>query len=557
MKFTHSILFFSLLAILCLSNELKAQPLLQWQRSIGGTASDYLEAIDAAGTNGYVLAGYSTSVNGDLNGNNGSFDFWVVRIDSLGALLWQRNLGGSNEDKAYSVKSTHDKGVIVTGSSFSNNGDVSGNHGSADLWLVKLDSLGNLQWQRSFGGTQQDLGRSVLQTADKGYLVCGVTLSNNGDVSGNHGLEDAWLIKTDSHGNLLWQKTLGGSQNDRLLSVMLPREGGITLAGGTYSSNGDVSLNKGSEDLWLVHTDSIGTLLWEKTYGGSSADNAFVVRQHTDSSYFLGGWTLSNDLDVSGNHGNRDAWLIHTDSLGNLIWNYCYGSTEADAFFALEITAAGDLLAGGLNTDNSGDISDNRGNWDFWIVNATTNGVINWKKSLGGLAYESCYGVLPTPDGGVLAGGFSSSNTGDVTGNRGSYDMWIAKLIPFPPVITTTDTLIICPGDSVVLSSNISSGNSWNTGETTATIIVKSSGVFFTTVGGFQSNSITVNLTTNKSDLNVDGAVNTSDFLFFSALFGTACGFCPEDLNLDGVINTSDYLIFSADFGKTCSAGQF
>ncbi|MGB4094684.1 MAG: T9SS type A sorting domain-containing protein, partial [Bacteroidales bacterium] len=144
---------------------------------------------------GYIVAGETWSNDGDVSGNHGNSDYWVVKLNSSGDIEWQKCLGGTNSDWAYSIQQTNDSGFIVAGYTHSNNGDVSGNHGYYDYWVVKLNSSGDIEWQKCIGGTNYEFANSIQQTSDGGFIVAGETLSNNGDVSGNHGYSDAWVVK--------------------------------------------------------------------------------------------------------------------------------------------------------------------------------------------------------------------------------------------------------------------------------------------------------------------------------------------------------------------------
>ncbi|MBI2967228.1 MAG: T9SS type A sorting domain-containing protein [Bacteroidetes bacterium] len=172
-----------------------AQPLIQWQKSLGGSNNDMAYSIQQTNDGGYIIGGVSNSSNGDVTGNRGNNDYWVVKLDSSGNISWQKSFGGSNNDMAYSIQQTNDGGYVVAGRSDSDNGDVTGNHGLSDYWVVKLDNSGNISWQKSFGGTNFDEAYSIQNTSEGGYVVAGSSKSPNGDVTGNHGMEDYWIVK--------------------------------------------------------------------------------------------------------------------------------------------------------------------------------------------------------------------------------------------------------------------------------------------------------------------------------------------------------------------------
>jgi len=178
-------------------SSVKDEPYITWQKCLGGSSDEFARSVHQTSDGGYIVAGDTYSNNGDVSGNHGESDFWVVKLTSTGSLQWRKCLGGGNWDMAYSIQQTSDGGYIVAGMTESNNGDVSGNHGDLDLWVVKLTSTGSLQWQKCFGGSSDDGAYSIQQTSDGGYVVAGGTESNNGDVSGNHGEYDLWVVKLD------------------------------------------------------------------------------------------------------------------------------------------------------------------------------------------------------------------------------------------------------------------------------------------------------------------------------------------------------------------------
>jgi hypothetical protein len=234
----------------------------------------------------------------------------VVKLSEDGSLQWKKCFGGKGADFANSVQQTTDGGYIIAGRSDSNDGDVTGNHGDLDFWVVKLSEDGSLQWQKSFGGSGIDEAESIRQTADGGYIIAGNSLSYGGDVTDNHGYVDLWVVKLSDVGSLQWQKTYGGSRYESVFSVRQTSDGGYIIAGYTDSKDGDVTGNHGKEDFWVVKLSDVGSLQWQKTFGGSGMDVAYSIEQSSDGGYVVTGQSDSNDVDVKGNHGSSDFWVV-------------------------------------------------------------------------------------------------------------------------------------------------------------------------------------------------------------------------------------------------------
>jgi len=413
-----------------------AQTHLQAENAFGGRDVDNAFSIQQTRDGGFITVGRTHSNNDDVHGNHGEFDYWVIKLGKLGGLQWQRCFGGELDDVAFSVQQTKDGGYIVAGESNSNFEQVTDNHGVLDFWLVKLDSSGNIIWKKSFGGSKDDFATSVKQTKDGGYIVVGGTNSNDGDVTNHHGptiTTDYWLVKLDAGGNKQWQKTYGGTNNDFAESVIQTKDGGYIIAGNTNSKNGDVTNVRDTiyGDAWIVKTDAIGKIQWQKTHGGSDYDQMNSIQQTKDGGYVSCGWTRSNDGDVTGAHGNYDFWVIKLDSIGTLKWQRSLGGSEGDLAYSIEQKNDGGYIAAGGTGSNDGQVTGLHGREDFWVVRLTANGNIKWQQALGSTELEEAKSVDITKDGGyIVAGwtGFQNNNNGDVTGTHGDYDVWIAKL---------------------------------------------------------------------------------------------------------------------------------
>ena len=271
------------IAALLLTTILQAQPNAIWIRTFGGIDSDYGRSIQQVFNDGYIIVGTTASF-GDNN------DVWLIKTDVQGNKEWDKTFGGSNDDFGSCIQQTIDGGYIITGWTNSFGG------GNNDVWLIKTDVQGNKEWDKTFGGNDTDVGYSVQQTIDGGYIITGWTKS-----FGN-GNNDVWLIKTDADGNEEWNKPLGGNLFDRGYAVQQTIDGGYIIVGWT-NSFGD-----GNYNVWLIKTDAEGNEEWNKPFGGSDSDRGYAVQQTENNEYVITGWTKS-----FGN-GNNDAWLIKIEN---------------------------------------------------------------------------------------------------------------------------------------------------------------------------------------------------------------------------------------------------
>lgn len=419
------ILYFALSANIC---ALAQVPAIQWQKSFGGSNYDNAACIKQTSDGGYIVAGSTESVNGDVTMNHGLKDCWVVKLNGSGILQWQKSFGGTSDDVANSISQTSDGGFILAGYSYSNNGDMTANHGSEDFWVAKLDASGSLQWQKSLGGTSSDIAKSVIQTPDGGYLVAGTTYSNDNDVSGAHGSSDGWLVKLDTSGVVQWQKAVGGTVNDRANYIQNTSDGGYVMAGSTFSNDGDVSVNHGSNDSWIVKLSVSGAIQWQKTLGGTNAEEANSIEQTTDGGYVLGNYSYSNDGDVMGNHGSSDCWVVKTDSNAVIEWQKSLGGSGDDIANTVQQTTDGGFIMIGNTVSNNQEVSGNHGLYDVWIIMFSQSGVVQWLKTLGGTGVDFAANILQTTDGGYALTAYTGSHDGDVTSNHGQTDYWVVKL---------------------------------------------------------------------------------------------------------------------------------
>jgi len=408
-----------------------SQPVIEWQRALGGNAYEYGHCIQPTSDGGYITAGTASSVNnGDVGNNQGNGDCWVVKLDAAGAIQWQRTLGGTDADEAIYIQQTSDEGYILGGHTESDDGDVSGHHNNRDLWVVKLDESGAIEWQRALGGSGNEIMGSVRQTTDGGYFVCSTAGSSNGDVVGNHGVGDIWVLKLDPTGAIQWQKALGGSVTDYANEGVQTADGGYVVAGFTRSIDGDLSFSRGQEDIWVIKLTATGAIEWSNTFGGNKQDLSTSITQAADGGYVIAGSTTSTDGDVTSlqGPGSTDIWIFKLTPEGVLEWEKTLGGTKTDIATSIEATNDGGFILLGNSDSSDGHLSSNYGSLDCWVVRLDPTGNIIWQKSIGGTEDDQGFSIFQTADGGFILNSGVYSNDFDVSGNHGDADFWVVKL---------------------------------------------------------------------------------------------------------------------------------
>ncbi|MCF6129664.1 T9SS type A sorting domain-containing protein [Flavobacterium sp. AS60] len=345
---------------------------IEWQKALGGSNSEGTFNVKQTTDNGYLVCGYSGSYDGDVTGNHGGvYDLWIVKLNGAGNIVWQKTYGGTNTDGFWSsFEQTADDGFIVICNSSSNDGDVTENHGNSDIWVIKLNSIGDIQWQKTYGGTGYDDPRSIQLTPDGGYILCGYTESNNGDFTSNHGFSDAYVIKINSTGDILWQKTYGSQGYDRANTIIKASDGGFIFVGDTTVNGGDVSGTHGGYDIWVVKINNIGTIQWQKCLGGTGNEGVGrnCIVQLANDDYAIVGITTSTNGDVTANHGGQDSWLLRLSNTGSILWQKTYGGSSNDCAYSLCATPDDGYIMAGLTASFDGDVSGNHGYNDYWVV---------------------------------------------------------------------------------------------------------------------------------------------------------------------------------------------
>ncbi|MEK6853048.1 MAG: hypothetical protein AABX59_04160, partial [Nanoarchaeota archaeon] len=360
---------------------------LEWERTFGGSSNDLGYDVQQTSGEGFIIVG---SVN--LSGNQ---DVYLLKTDSLGNKLWEKNLIGRRgfSDYGHSVQQTKDEGYIIAGAC--DYGYIGG-YDLSDICLFKTDSLGNMQWRLIYGDdVYNEWASSVQQISDGGYIATGPDYLEYG----------VFLIKTNSSGNLLWKRNFGGTTGYEIgYSVQQTSDGGYIISGATTSFG---AIN---EDVYLIKTDSLGNKLWEKTFGGNGYDSGNSVQQTSDGGYVIAGRTSSLGS------GSYDFYLIKTDSQGNKQWEKVFGGSGSDSASSIkQISDGGYILAGWTS-------SFGMGSFDFYLIKTDSSGNKLWEKTFGGINSDFSRSVGLTKDGGYIVAGTTSS-----FGSGGS-DVYLIKV---------------------------------------------------------------------------------------------------------------------------------
>ena len=349
----------------------------QWARTLGGESGDWANSIQRTSDGGFIVAGATTSFGA------GSKDAWIVKLDAYGDVEWQKTYGGWDLEEATSVQQTADGGYIVAGwtGSFGNS--------PSDVWVMKLTSGGDIEWQKIYGGGGTDWATSVQQTPEGGYIVAGWTESFGA------GYADIWVLKLDERGDVSWQKTYGGGDNDRAYSILRTSDGGYIVAGETQS------FGDGAPHVWILKLQGNGDVSWQKTYEGDEGEHAYSVQQTTDGGYI-----------VAGEYGG-DPWVLKLDSTGAIQWQRSY--TGRGAASSVQQTPDGGYII-------SGSLSSSYGDPEAWLLKLDSHGNVSWQRTYGGSGADWASYLQETGDGGYMVAGLTYSF------GAGDSDLWLLKV---------------------------------------------------------------------------------------------------------------------------------
>lgn len=343
-----------------------------WEKKIKGTKGELARSINITSDGGYIICGETGSNDGDItDGNNGGRrDIIVIKLKSDGTKEWDKTFGGTNVESAYSIIETKDTGFILCGYTLSNDGDITTiNKSGSDLWVLKLNQSGTKIWDRTFGGTNDDRGKSVVQNTDGTYTICGNTFSTNGDIAGNIGNGAVWMIKISENGNIIWNKvfTSPSSSNSSYYEstkMSSTLDNGYIITGLHFFR----ASNKNTSDLIAIKIDNLGNRVWEKTFGGSEEDTGWDIIQTIDGGYMASGYTFSIDGDITdGNNGSSDIWIIKLANDGKKMWDKTFGSTLGEGTYSsiLQLSNTEYIVSTSANFNTIDFISEKYGAFNF------------------------------------------------------------------------------------------------------------------------------------------------------------------------------------------------
>ncbi len=360
----------------------------QWQKSFGGEGQDYLYSVNMTRDGGYIIGGSTTTgIDGDKTSKAfGNEDYWILKLNAKAEIEWQQSYGGMGQDKLLSVMQTQDGGYILGGSSDSDSSEtlnelynkIENSRGNQDYWIIKTNELGEVEWQKTYGGEYYDLLRSIQPTQDRGYILGGYSNSPLGGdkTEDNKGIGDYWILKLDDKGDIQWQRTLGGDQDDQLYALELTSDGGF-IAGGNSNSNrsADKTTNtQNGTDWWVVKLDDKGEILWQESYDIASSDLLLSIQESKNKdesiSYLLAGYSQGGTNTKSQKEGINDYIAIKIDTEGKEIWRKTIGGKGVDQLQALaETRDGGYVLAGTSDSNKSKDKGiESTGQNDIYVV---------------------------------------------------------------------------------------------------------------------------------------------------------------------------------------------
>lgn len=425
---------------------------IEWTRSLGGNLFDYFYEVCPTTDGGFLCVGQTNSTTGDIqvsiNGQNiGTEDGIIVKLDALGNVVWNQSIGTMLDDDITDVKQTADGGFILVGNTQGTLGfDPSCTVcSSQEYWLVKLDSQGNIEWEKIYGSSASEAASSVDVTSDGGYIMVGYTQGANGNVSASpQGTSDMWIVKVDAQGDLLWEKSIGSVDFDDARSVKPCLDGGYIVVG-TFENSTSFSA---TTDIAVVKLAQNGDLEWQQTYGNTSTDeNGNDILQNPDGTFMVVGSALNTSSILTNPFGSSDAILFQISETGTVIWAKNYGGSSADAAHSIRAVGDGSYYLAGATNSNNMNFTGYQGNGDGWLGKVDASGTLLWSVLFGGTNSDFVGGITVTSNGGCVVAGSGNSTNGIFQSNSGNYDVFALRVSGTPVAPEDTDstfTVAIC-----------------------------------------------------------------------------------------------------------------
>ncbi|RLD50671.1 MAG: hypothetical protein DRJ05_19345 [Bacteroidetes bacterium] len=429
-----------ILSLLCSILLIAQTPEIQWQQCYGTSDTDQSFGIVST-DNGYLIT-IEIRINEGLTNYHGSFEIWLINVDSIGNMLWEKCYGGSSAESPQKLIKKSENEFYIFGNAGSTDGDVqSGNNGYADLWVVKINGQGDIIWEKTYGCTGHDNPRDMVLTPDGGFVMIDRIGVGGGDVSSFYGSGDVWMCKCGSLGNIEWETTLGNEGLDNCVSLIINSEGNIMMIGAAQKHGGVVECypDESYGDVWIVELDMQGNIVSQHCYGGSSYDLGVNIIEHENGYYFTAG-VFSNDGDISGFHGvpggnSGDNWVVKTNDQLEILWQKSIGGYDNDIPQYITQTEDGGLIVIGYTSSHDGDVTGNH-SWqdyynDIWVVKLTLDGEIEWEHCYGGENNEMLYthSVLKKTDNNYVIAAVAQMNSYDVQCElQGDKDVWVFEI---------------------------------------------------------------------------------------------------------------------------------
>lgn len=345
-----------------------------------------------------------------------------------------QTFGGSKNDVINSIVATNDGGYAVLGYTQSNNFDiVNKSNESFDFWVMKFSSEDQILWNRTFGGSDDDRGVDIVATNDGGFAILGAASSSDLEVSQNAGSHDFWMLKITAEGTVMWEKSFGFSGSDKGISLTNTADNGFLLTGVLdVSASGGQGNSKGTQrhsggDVWVLKLSSNGTLEWSTYFGGSFTDTPFGVVETSNNEYIIAASSDSEDFNISNNKGTYDFWVFRITSEGTLVWEKNFGGSEIDEARAIAAADDGNFIIVGDTRSADVDVSNNNGAADIWVLKISPEGILIWEKTIGAAGFDAARSISKMQDNGFLISGSSRSSTSGFI-NQGQNDALLIKI---------------------------------------------------------------------------------------------------------------------------------